>query len=794
MPVNSLSVSATTNPVRCYAASISRAGRISRSEFKGMLLSRRLSNIAIFALYVAGYAVVLWWLKSADVYHTRFDATGSTVVAYNLARTAFIFYLFWIVTTAGSLALRVTFGKLEHFGALEYLVLSFFVGAGLSHIAMMAAGYLGLYTTPAAISVTLLLVILSWPVVFRTLYRIRRRTPPGSPINSEVKLAAGLLTVSGLLLLMTKGLYPSGGHDYFTHYFPYYLEVIEWGNIWPNSVWYHYYYSKGAGLFFLGILLTDPLAPQLVTFCFVIAAAAALYLMVRAGAPNPAWPLAAAGLFLAAYINTPLWGEFEKQHEINTAFLVGIAWMWARALSTDDRDRQIFHAGTIVSVIGAVIQSNTAAVFLGASFGLMAIWFAIRLKFRQTLLCLGLAAISGAALVAIFAINHATTGLIDDQVILQAWRYSDAEKLYRWGVLFPVILLHWGRTWMEASPAAFFQSASELGRLARAYILFPLIASSLAICGAAIYCKWRNGTWPCAKLASSEINVLSAMLLVAASLGLTVGQAQPISFYRYSSFIIPLFLAFGILIWVQPIATSGSKLGRFILDWRSSFALVSMLVFLIATSAGRKQIFIASSPVLRGLQFLTGAYSIDNAYMHQEITSYPWGAIYPGARGAYSVVGPRTPIWSMNIQAYCMLPRCRVETVHSFTLGRSYPEVIFGSPEAARAALQKSNHNHFLISNRLPLEDFLSKAPLFSPDIIGDFFGIRWTDGDSTLLTWRGPNTKPIDEGWISEYRKKLQNSSGPQSIPYSEMQSIFSRLEATPHPWRSIALPWQRP
>jgi len=37
---------------------------------------------------------------------------------------------------------------------------------------------------------------------------------------------------------------------------------------WPNDVWYEYFTSKGFGLVFLSMLLTDDLASQTVTFCF----------------------------------------------------------------------------------------------------------------------------------------------------------------------------------------------------------------------------------------------------------------------------------------------------------------------------------------------------------------------------------------------------------------------------------------------------------------------------------------------------------------------------------------------
>ena len=127
--------------------------------------------------------------------------------------------------------------------------------------------------------------------------------------------------------------------------------MIQQGGIWPNKVWYHYFYSKGSGLFFLGMLLTDPLAPQLVTFCFMAAAAAALYLIVTDIAPRTNWPLACVLLFIGTYLFTPGWGEFEKDHEFNTALILGIIWMFQRAFNSLTKPAMsfIFASGSVVA-------------------------------------------------------------------------------------------------------------------------------------------------------------------------------------------------------------------------------------------------------------------------------------------------------------------------------------------------------------------------------------------------------------------------------------------------------------
>ena len=120
----------------------------------------------------------------------------------------------------------------------------------------------------------------------------------------------GFLTVFAVvaaLLLSIKTLYPGGSNDYYNHYFYYYVDVIRNGSLMPNEAWYHFFYSKGLGLYFLGMLLSDPLAPQLVTGIFTFAAALAVWLISEPFAPYhaAALVLVIGGIWLAQRTRAP---------------------------------------------------------------------------------------------------------------------------------------------------------------------------------------------------------------------------------------------------------------------------------------------------------------------------------------------------------------------------------------------------------------------------------------------------------------------------------------------------------
>ena len=72
----------------------------------GKLNQNKLGKLARtpgFLIYMGGYAALLAWFKLVDVYHAHFASKGLIVVAYNVFRVLFIFYLFWIVYAAGAI-------------------------------------------------------------------------------------------------------------------------------------------------------------------------------------------------------------------------------------------------------------------------------------------------------------------------------------------------------------------------------------------------------------------------------------------------------------------------------------------------------------------------------------------------------------------------------------------------------------------------------------------------------------------------------------------------------------------
>jgi hypothetical protein len=131
-----------------------------------------------------------------------------------------------------------------------------------------------------------------------------------------------------------------------------------------------------------------------------------------------------------------------------------------------------------------------------------------------------------------------------------------------------------------------------------------------------------------------------------------------------------------------------------------------------------------------------------------------------------------------------------METYPSYRMSKEAPLIFYGQPQEAKTVLSKEGLNYFFFSHDLNLTDPLPLAPLFSPAHIADYFGIVWTNGKGSLLTWKEQANSPITASWIAEYQQSIDHSRIIQSFPYESIQSALailakkSRLEKSDVPW----------
>src|SRR5260370_18104434 len=102
--------------------------------------------------FVAVYVAILFWFKEVDIYHKEVSTPGTATAIYNLCRTTYIFYLFWIVYQVGNFLLAgVAKDPWKSVGGTDRLAIGFFAGTGVCHAVLLLLGYLDLYTVSLAI-------------------------------------------------------------------------------------------------------------------------------------------------------------------------------------------------------------------------------------------------------------------------------------------------------------------------------------------------------------------------------------------------------------------------------------------------------------------------------------------------------------------------------------------------------------------------------------------------------------------------------------------------------------------
>jgi hypothetical protein len=417
---------------------------------------------------------------------------------------------------------------------------------------------------------------------------------------------------------------------------------------------------------------------------------------------------------------------------------------------------------------------------------ILVVWFFVSRNSRAAVICCGLAVVAGFLFVAILALNYFTTGLASDQPLSIFLPLANFERLFRWGALPIAILTYDGLKSMaqHSAPLLSFTFLWQVLHFLRAYVLSPLFVGGLVL-AATILARCPSNRWHrTLRELAIPIAVLAASM-AAFGLFAMAGHTQYISFFRYSSFIVPVLIVIGTALWAVSLDLLVANPARRRV-FAAALAPIAVVSVWAATIAAFQDPRMFASNLANSWAFAGGTYSIDRAYTTQSFPGrFPWGAIYPGARRAREVVGPRTIIWSFHSTAFCMLPDCYLASYPAFLIGPDWDRIMFGAPEEARAALHKAGINYFLFSKELRSADPLMTAPLFSPELISRYLGICWTDGTTALLTWANPDTLPFDDNWLQAYRHTAANA---WSVEY--LRNVFAELRATPHPQGAVKLP----
>lgn len=726
-------------------------------------------TFAAAALLLAAYAAMVGFFRLADVFHAHyFQISPALALAYNAARLTLGLLFFWSCIGLGHAATR-GLGLTARRGpeaqavtGLERLLLDFFVGGILLGCFWYALGLLGLLRWHVAVGVQALVLLVGAPLMGGLLRSFAAWAAPGrraqaarqawktlrkSPVEAAGRAVHVLLVLlaGGFMLaaFALNALVPGGTEDVNIHYFPYLVQVLTTGTTFPgagSNVWYHFYYTKSQGLFFAAALLSDPLAPQIISGVYAAAAGLCVYALLRMPLLPRALPLAGLIAFSAAFLTNANFIFHQKNHIVMLGNLAGLLWLctrlWQAAPGFTVLGWKNWRLLAVYAMLGAgcILNAPSAfAVSLPLAGGLLV--FALPFRARRAAapglfaLCAGLCLGLGLT----FLINYGLTGMAEINPLRVFWRHANLAALSKVVSPYLMVLLdqgsgevgNLGALRLKALFKAHYHARIfKPAHMAGVFALTPLVAA--ALCGAMALRPADAGMR--AVLRRLRETALPSLLWIVVIVAVGLGTRQEESYVRFTGFAMLPLLVLAMCFWQLLLCGPAlhPRLGGLV---TGCFALV-LAANCLATVPER----LPQEDRDAAEAFLAGRFTIAQQYSRLDV-------LWPPAHEIRAVIPKDARVRLMHIgpPTASMAPYAPMETDINFSLRGDWHVVMFSPAEQARARLEAQRLDYFLFDTSRAFFDLLIQSPLFAPESLQRNFKVLWRNGDVFLLTWADP-------------------------------------------------------
>ncbi len=747
--------------------------------------------IAGSVLFALSYLFVVGWFQFVNVWEKHFADPGFVYIVYHLFKVVFLLFIAWLIYYSG----RVLFGyfmkKREYAGwsGIDAFLISSFLGAALWTVVMFFLGLSKLYYLSTVLILTVPVIFLSYPdfkgVVSGMPGLLTHWRNNWASMNKGGKaLFSGFLLVifvQFLYLLIVKGLSPDlVTNDTVGHYMPYFQEVINSHSTWMNKFTFHYFMSRGSGLFFLAALLTDVQSIQLVSFYFMILTGLVLCALVGRITDDWPWVLLAACLYFSTNILISETGlivaEFQKSHVMIGAFVVFMTYMTTLAFAIPAGCFsawcffQIFIAttGVIISPVSFVFIFPYL-IFQGALFMLLK---------REPLLKLTTIAIvvTSTVFLSLLGFNYLSSGLAELTPLPLFFEYRNESILSRW--VSPLSLLssiNIAITSGEGAGGVGFSNLLNIGNYIQNFKLvfyddamapIVLFIMLLLLTGITFMVSLKKKFFP-----EEALYSISSILFMLFTAFLLFSVNKQHSLYRYTFFLAYFKIAFYVflLVFLTRIFSGGAILKRnIVLAITATALLFSVVNFFRLTSSSASGISLEDR-----IKFLFGLTS------YAELYNKKWEVTNIGLN-VKKVVGKDAKVVPLNFfPGLYGIPNGGFQRPFMCDYNKSgdFESVLFGPPEKAMETLKKYRINYFLIVSVRPLL-FTVFAPLFEPQAVKQYFKLVGTGENTLLLTWRAETDPPISDAILTQYEQvRDANRTNSYAQAYDMTQKAYLRL-----------------
>lgn len=676
------------------------------------------------------------------------ERSGAPIVAYSLLRFALALVLLGCCLSAGLLIRRLALReRFEEMVGAPQLICSFALGASAIALAVFAAGFAGLLYRPTGWAIASPLIAAL--ALFGGKRSFRIPTPKWSWESAALALLACVNVAAVFFLLVYRALFPSEiDGDVWEHYLHYYYEVTQrTHSLAPSELWYHFYLSKGATLQILATLLSDVMAAQLVSWCFVVFTAAIAYDLTKSLAGSRLWGLVASLSVLEAATLFHASPNLFKHHMVFGGLVAFVGWCVACGLVERPGlpRRTVMAAAGLTAFYAAVYIPVGGAILLAGLAAAAATMLLLRADREQLLLALWIGGCAAAGMLSVLALNYAVTGLALDSPIGVFWRFVDLERFAR--VWDPLVLEYWfiGTGAVESAPPSLrtlltpnFTWLKEVLRLNYLMPLAWLLWAAVAV--GAVYSALRRDlpSWRAGRPAIVAILALSAFTLGTLSLANVFPASDSVyRLYAFSFSLLIILMAACVAMVTRPtlqhaVLRAGLPLGA---------AVAVSFAFLGKVPAERAKLVLA---------YASGAMS-----MRDVLTLNDRYADLPGGFGNFLAAKKVVPEGRILYMGFSpspgyLLPLPPLLSEPSYSFGSGYGRILYGDAADAQRLLKAQDVDYFLINMRSRLFLGIPYSELFQASRISQRLGLHWQSGEFYLLTWKEKAAQPLPESFVA--------------------------------------------
>jgi len=719
-------------------------------------------SLAFFHLFcVVGLAQI-------DITQAGFSKE-SLGITYSFLRLGLLISMTFAILGAGEfIACKIERGFMSApYAQSQKLVLSLILGILFYAVIGCVIGFVGLLNGPIALAVSVPAISAAggWLRNARNATFEALTEPIQANLNSYTLFKIFLWVLVSMLLatiVLTKGLYPGSlDNDIWEHYFHFYEHVIQTGHIKPNEVWYQFYLSKGAGLFFIFMAMSDFFAPQLVSVIILLFVSIIIFDVTKVVTGDTAWSAAALIVFYAYLLHDYDSGAFFKHHFVFLGLLSLVAWCIYNIFST-----------TLISKSNVVVVVMMACCFYAGFYlpavsailcGMLAITILInkskdnyQIQTQRNITKSLLFILAGGAIS--IGVNWTATGLGEIVPVKLFWIFADQERFLR---LFGSNGLDYFM--LNDSKVIFSEQRNWNGRWLAAVLHYPffnfLLSIEILALGALLILQ--SYLYPHVLNASFKnlFLVLFALMIPSVLFAQYVQIPSTIRLFIFAGFFVVIACICSLQTVIKLFIPAGSQL-----------IISSVFIVLIAVCAITK----AVPTVFVHRAGLSEFYSTRGSLRSTLSATEP--LLKHGSKVGIdfislgrAIIGPHQVILALGYDPgyYYMLPKPGIKSEPSYAFGSSWDHIAHLGATELRGELASQSINNFVLALDTHLFSKVVFSPLFSSIGVMKNLKVVLNDEDRYLLTWKesaSADAVPTEFLEVLEFKR-----SGALFFPFSE-------------------------